>query len=122
MPATASAEEKAAARAKAEQLLAQIRQAPQSFAELAKQHSQDPGSAANGGDLGFFARNMMVKSFEDAVFQMKPEEISGLVETDHGFHIIKLSEIKPAKLVSFNEVKSQVEAGSKEAESRKGLW
>lgn len=109
VPATASAEEKAAARAKAEQLLAQIRKAPQSFAELAKQHSQDPGSAVSGGDLGFFARNMMVKPFEDVVFQMKPEEISGLVETDHGFHIIKLSEIKPAKLVSFNEVKSQIE-------------
>ena len=90
-------------------MLAQIRAAPKSFEELAKQHSQDPGSAANGGDLGFFARNMMVKPFEDVVFQMKPEEISGLVETDHGFHIIKLSEIKPAKLVSFNEVKSQIE-------------
>ncbi|MEO6562507.1 MAG: SurA N-terminal domain-containing protein [Nitrosospira sp.] len=119
VPATASAEEKAAARAKAEQLLAQIRQAPQSFAELAKQHSQDPGSAANGGDLGFFARNMMVKPFEDVVFQMKPEEISGLVETDHGFHIIKLSEIKPAKLVSFNEVKSQIEEEVKKQKAGK---
>jgi peptidyl-prolyl cis-trans isomerase D len=119
VPVTASAEEKAAARAKAEQLLAQIRQAPQSFAELAKQHSQDPGSAANGGDLGFFARNMMVKPFEDAVFQMKPEEISGLVETDHGFHIIKLSEIKPAKLVSFNEVKSQIEEEVKKQKAGK---
>jgi peptidyl-prolyl cis-trans isomerase D len=109
VPATPSDQEKAAARAKAEQLLAQIKQAPQRFSELAKQHSQDPGSAANGGDLSFFSRNMMVKAFEDAVFQMKPGEISDLVETDHGFHIIKLSEVKPAKLVSFDDVKSQVE-------------
>ncbi|SCY79972.1 peptidyl-prolyl cis-trans isomerase D [Nitrosospira sp. Nl5] len=109
VPATSSDQEKAAARAKAEQLLAQIKQAPQRFPELAKQHSQDPGSASNGGDLGFFARNMMVKAFEDAVFQMKPGEISDVIETDHGFHIIKLSEVKPAKLVSFDDVKSQVE-------------
>lgn len=118
---TASGEEKAAARAKAEQLLTQIRQAPQSFAELAKQYSQDPGSAANGGDLGFFARNMMVKAFEDAVFQMKAEEVSGVVETDHGFHIIKLSAIKPAKLVSFDEVKSQVEEEVKKQKAAKAF-
>ncbi|MGH8763500.1 MAG: SurA N-terminal domain-containing protein [Nitrosospira sp.] len=119
VPTTASDEEKAAARAKAEQLLMQIKQAPQSFAELAKQYSQDPGSAANGGDLGFFARNMMVKAFEDAVFQMKAEEVSGVVETDHGFHIIKLSAIKPAKLVSFDEVKSQVEEEVKKQKAAK---
>jgi len=119
VPATASAEEKSAARAKAEQLLTQIRQTPQRFAELAKQHSQDPGSATSGGDLGFFGRNMMVKAFEDMVFQMKPEEISGLVETDHGFHIIKLSQIKPAKLVSFDEVKSQIEQEVKKQKAGK---
>ncbi len=119
VPTTASAEEKAAARAKAEQLLAQIKQAPQRFAEVAREHSQDPGSASNGGDLGFFARDMMVKAFEDAVFQMKPEEISSLVETDHGFHIIKLSEIKPAKLVSFDEVKSQIEQEVKKQKAGK---
>ncbi|MDN5936308.1 MAG: peptidylprolyl isomerase, partial [Nitrosospira sp.] len=118
-PATASGEEKAAARAKAEQLLAQIRQAPESFAELAKRHSQDPGSAASGGDLGFFSRNMMVKAFEDAVFQMKPEEISSLVETDHGFHIIKLTAIKPAKLVTLEDVKSQVEQEVKKQKAGK---
>ncbi|ARO86304.1 peptidylprolyl isomerase [Nitrosospira lacus] len=119
VPATASDVEKAAARAKAEQLLVQVRQAPQSFAELAKQHSQDPGSAINGGDLGFFARNMMVKAFEDAVFQMKPDEISNLVETDHGFHIIKLSAIKPVKLVHFDEVKNQVEQELKKQKAGK---
>jgi peptidyl-prolyl cis-trans isomerase D len=120
-PATASAEEKSAARAKAEQLLAQVRQTPQRFAELAKEHSQDPGSATSGGDLGFFGRNMMVKAFEDMVFQMKPDEISGLVETDHGFHIIKLSQIKPAKLVSFDEVKSQIEQEVKKQKAGKAF-
>ncbi|KIO49248.1 SurA N-terminal domain-containing protein [Nitrosospira sp. NpAV] len=117
--AAASDAEKAAARAKAEQLLIQVRQAPQNFAELAKQHSQDPGSAINGGDLGFFARGMMVKTFEDAVFQMKLDEISNLVETNHGFHIIKLSTIKPPKLVSFDEVKSQVEEELKKQKAGK---
>ena len=76
-PANAPDAEKAAARAKAEQLLDQLRKAPQDFEKLAKQHSQDPGTAEKGGDLGFFSRNMMVKSFEDAVFQMKLNEISG---------------------------------------------
>jgi peptidyl-prolyl cis-trans isomerase D len=107
--ASAPDSERAAARAKAEQLLAEIRQAPQRFADLARQHSQDPGSASSGGDLGFFGRNMMTKSFEEAVFEMKPGDISDLVETEHGFHIIKLSEIKGGKKVSFEDVRSQVE-------------
>lgn len=108
-PASASDAERQSARAKAEQLLIQARKAPQNFAELAKQNSQDPGSAANGGDLGYFGRNMMVKAFEDVVFQMKPDDISNIVETDFGFHIIKLTAIKGAKAVDFNEVKGQVE-------------
>lgn len=101
--------DKAAARAKAEQLLAQVRQAPQRFAELARQHSQDPGSAAKGGDLGFFGRGMMVKAFEDAAFQMKPGEISGLVQSDFGFHIIKLTAIKTGKPVNLDEVRIKIE-------------
>lgn len=117
--ATASDADKAAARAKAEQLLAQVKQAPQSFADLAKQHSQDPGSAVQGGDLGFFGRGMMVKAFEDAVFQMRPEEIRGPIQTDFGFHIIKLSAIKAGKAVSFDEVKNQVEQELKKQKSEK---
>ena len=108
-PASASGAERQAARAKAEQLLMEARKAPQNFAALAKQHSQDPGSAANGGDLGYFGRSMMVKAFEDAVFQMKPDEISDIVETDFGFHIIKLTAIKDPKPINFNEVKGQIE-------------
>lgn len=118
-PATAPDSERAAARAKAGQLLAEIKKAPERFADLAREYSQDPGSAAKGGDLGFFARNMMVKSFEDAVFQMKLDEISGVVETDHGFHIIQLSAIKNAEPVSFDKVKGQVEQEVKKQKAEK---
>jgi peptidyl-prolyl cis-trans isomerase D len=100
-------------------LLIQARKVPQNFAALAKQHSQDPGSAANGGDLGYFGRNMMVKAFEDAVFQMKPDEISDIVETDFGFHIIKLTAIKDPKPVNFDEVKGQVEQQIKKEKAGK---
>ena len=90
-------EERAAAKKKAEDLLAQLRAAPGTFAEQAKQHSQDPGSKDNGGDLGYFARGAMVKPFEDAVFKLKPGQLSGIVESSFGFHIIKQTGIKPAK-------------------------
>lgn len=88
--------ERAEARKKAEGILAELRKNPDKFAELAKQHSQDPGSAAQGGDLGYFARGSMVKPFEDAVFKLKEGEISPLVESEFGFHIIKLTGIKRA--------------------------
>jgi peptidyl-prolyl cis-trans isomerase D len=97
-----------AAKAKAEQLLQQVRQSPARFAELARQHSQDPGSAANGGDLGMFERGVMVKPFDDAVFQLKPGEISGLVQSDFGFHIIKLIAVQPAKILPFEEAKANI--------------
>jgi len=100
--------EKQAAKAKAEQVLQQVKQSPGKFEELAKQYSQDPGSAAKGGDLGSFGRGMMVKPFEDAAFQLKPGEISGLVQSDFGFHIIKLVSINPAKLQALNDVKNVI--------------
>jgi len=100
--------DKQAAKAKAEKILQQVKQSPGKFAELAKQYSQDPGSAAKGGDLGEFGRGMMVKPFDDAVFQLKPGEISGLVQSDFGFHIIKLIAIKPAKIQALNEVKDLI--------------
>ena len=89
-------EERAAAKKKAEDVLAQLHAAPDKFAELAKQYSQDPGSKDKGGDLGYFARGAMTKSFEDAVWKLKPGQISGIVESRFGFHIIKLTGIKPA--------------------------
>jgi len=85
------------ARAKAQALLDELRKEPDRFAELARQHSDDPGSAQQGGDLGFFGRGMMVKPFEDAVWKLKPGQISPLVETEFGFHIIRLDEVKPGR-------------------------
>ncbi|MBI2312139.1 MAG: SurA N-terminal domain-containing protein [Betaproteobacteria bacterium] len=124
----ASEADRAAALKKAEDLLRQVRQAPNKFAELAKQHSQDPGSAANGGDLGYFARGAMVKPFEDAVFQMKPNEILGPVQSDFGYHVIKLTGIRPGKVAGFDEVKDRIEqevrkqkAGKKFAEAAEGF-
>jgi peptidyl-prolyl cis-trans isomerase D len=116
---TASDAEKAAVRAKAEQLLAQIKKTPKIFADLARRQSQDPGSAVKGGDLGFFGRGMMVKSFEDAVFQMKLEEVRGPIQTDFGFHIIKLSAIKPGVAVNFDDVKQQAEQELKKQKAEK---
>lgn len=109
VPAQASAAEKDAARAHAEEVLKQVKEASGKFAELAQQYSQDPGSAANGGNLGAFGRGMMVKPFEDAVFSMQPGQVSDLVQSDFGFHIIKLMAVKPSKIASFDEVKFNIE-------------
>jgi peptidyl-prolyl cis-trans isomerase D len=97
------------ARAKAEDVLKDVQKDPSRFAELARQYSQDPGSAQQGGDLGFFSRGMMVKPFEDAVFSQKKGEISGLVESDFGYHIIKLTDIQEAKDRPQQEVRIEIE-------------
>lgn len=108
------------AKAKAEELLTEIRKTPVAFADLARKHSDDPGSAAKGGDLGFFARGMMVKSFEDSAFGLKDGEVSGVVESDFGFHIIKLTGVHAAKEKPLAEVKDEIEAELKKtAASRK---
>lgn len=106
--ATASQAEQNAAKDKAEQLLQQARKNPGKFAELAGKNSQDPGSAAKGGDLGFFGRGMMVKPFDDAVFALKVGEISDLVKSDFGYHIIKLVAIKPARILSLDEAREGI--------------
>ncbi len=79
------------------------------FAELAKQFSDCP-SKERGGDLGFFPRGQMVKPFDQAVFKMMPGDISDIVETEFGYHLIKLEEKKPAKTVSFDEAKAKITA------------
>ncbi len=108
------------AKAKAEEVLKEVQKAPAKFAELAKQYSQDPGSAQKGGDLGFFGRGMMVKAFEDIVFKQKEGEISGLVQSEFGFHIIKLTAIKGGKQRSLDEVRAEIESELKrQAASRK---
>ncbi|UCV30071.1 SurA N-terminal domain-containing protein [Ferribacterium limneticum] len=98
------------AKAKAVELLAEIRKNPAAFGDLAKKNSDDPGSASKGGDLGFFGRGMMVKSFEDTAFSLKDGEISGVVESDFGFHIIKLTGIHAAKEKPLADVKGEIEA------------
>jgi peptidyl-prolyl cis-trans isomerase D len=106
----ASDEEKANAKKKAVEIAAQVKKNPAQFGELAKKLSEDPGSAAQGGDLGFFARDgSMVKPFEDAVFSMKAGEIADPVQSDFGWHVIKLTAIHPAKQQTFDEVKAQIE-------------
>lgn len=107
--ASASPEAKAEAKKKAEQVLAEVKKNPAKFAELAKKYSQDPGSAEKGGDLGTFGRGSMVKPFEDAAFSMKPGEVSGLVQSDFGYHIIKLTEIV-GQGQGFETLKPQIRA------------
>jgi peptidyl-prolyl cis-trans isomerase D len=101
-------EARQAAKAKAEQLLKELHQNPGRFAELARQHSQDPGSGAQGGDLGLFTRERMVKPFADAAFGMKVGAISGLVESQYGYHIIRLDGITPGTTIGFDLVKGEI--------------
>ena len=101
--------DKAKARERAEQIVAQLRQSPARFAELAKKNSGDTGSASQGGDLGFFSRGMMVRPFEDAAFRLKPNQISDPVESDFGFHVIKITGIKAGKMKGLEAVRPEIE-------------
>ena len=118
-PKDAPAAERQKAKARAQELLAELRKAPDSFADLAKKNSQDTGSAAKGGDLDFFARGAMVKPFEEAAFAMKKGDISELVESDFGYHIIKLADIKAPKQRSFEELRANIEADLKTQQAQR---
>ena len=107
------------AKARAQELLELVRKAPDSFGELAKKNSQDSGSAANGGDLDFFARGAMVKPFEEAAFAMKKGDISEIVESDFGFHIIKLTDVKVPLQRSFAELRAGIEADLKAQQAQR---
>lgn len=107
-PENADAKTKQDAKAKAADVLKQVK-GGKDFAELAKQYSQDPGSAANGGDLGLFAQGQMVGPFEQAAFSLKPGDVSDIVETPFGYHIIKVAEKQPARTVPIDEVKPQIQ-------------
>jgi peptidyl-prolyl cis-trans isomerase D len=109
-PKDAPAAERDKARTKAQALLDGLRKAPGTFAEVAKKSSDDAGSAERGGDLDFFARGAMVKPFEDAVFAMKPGEISNLVDSEFGFHIIRLDAVRGGERKPFEAVRAEIEA------------
>jgi peptidyl-prolyl cis-trans isomerase D len=114
-----SAKDKDAARKLAQDLLAKLRAKPDDFAKLAREHSKDPGSAANGGDLGFFGRGMMVKPFEDAAFSLKPGEISDVVESEFGLHLIRVTEVKGGAVKPFDQVKAEIEATYRRQQAQK---
>ena len=115
----APAADREQAKARAQELLAQVRKSPASFAEVAKKSSQDSGSAPAGGDLNFFGRGAMVKPFEDAVFAMKKGEISDVVESDFGYHIILLTDIKTPRQPSFEELRPSLEAELKQQQAQR---
>lgn len=106
-PKDASAADKAKAKQKAEELLAQVKAHPDQFAQIAQKNSEDPGSANKGGDLGYFARGQIAggKAFDDAAFGLKKGEVSNIVESDFGYHIIEATDVKPSITKPFDEVK-----------------
>lgn len=106
---SATPEQKQQAKEKAESLLATVKKDPSQFEALAVKNSQDPGSAVKGGDLGSFARGAMVKPFEDAAFSMKVNQVSDLVESEFGYHIIKVTEIT-GQSSDFESLKPQIKA------------
>lgn len=109
VPAGSDEKAKASARERAAVLAEQVKKAPQTFADVARRSSEDPGSAAQGGDLGFFARGTMLKAFDQAVFSMKPGEIAGPVETEAGFHVIRLAGVRGDAGPGFEQVRPKVE-------------
>jgi peptidyl-prolyl cis-trans isomerase D len=121
VPEGANDATKKAAEAKANDIAARVRKNPASFADVARRESQDPGSAPQGGDLGFFARGAMVKPFEDAVFAAKPNDIIGPVLSPFGYHVIRLAEVHPAKVKSFADAAPEIEASIKKGNAQRKL-
>jgi peptidyl-prolyl cis-trans isomerase D len=115
----ASAADREKAKARATELLEQVRKTPSSFADVARKSSDDTGSAATGGDLGFFARGAMVKPFETAAFAMKKGDISDVVETDFGYHVIQLTDIKTPRQPTFEELRPTLEAELKQQQAQR---
>ncbi len=114
----APAAEREKAKAKAQALLAEVRKNPAQFAELARKNSEDPGSAAKGGDLDFFGRGAMVKPFEDTIFKLKAGEISDVVETDFGFHVMTLTAVRGGQSKPYDEVRGEIEAELRKAKAQ----
>jgi peptidyl-prolyl cis-trans isomerase D len=109
--ASASAADRAKAKAKAESLLAELKKNPAAFADVARKNSDDPGSAEKGGDLDFFGRGgLAAKPLEDAAFALKPDELSGVVESEFGYHIVKLTAQRGGQAPSFESLRGELEA------------
>ena len=109
--ASATAAVRTAAKARADALLKEVKMSPAAFAELARKNSDDPGSAEKGGDLDFFARGgIAAKPLEDAAFALKPDEVSGVVESEFGYHIVKLTAMRGGQTRSFDSVRPELEA------------
>ena len=114
-----SDKDKAAAKAKAEGILAEVRKNPADFATIAKAKSDDPGSAEQGGDLDYLVKGSFVKSVEDAILKLKQGEISDLVESEYGYHIITITELNPAQTKPLDDVKADIAADLKKQKSGK---
>jgi peptidyl-prolyl cis-trans isomerase C len=112
-----SADEKNTARAKAEDLLKKIK-AGEDFSKLASEKSDDTNSKLKGGDLGFLPKGKTVKQFDDVAFSLKPGEISGVVETQFGYHIIKVEEKKAASTEPYESVKEKISQKLLQEQSR----
>ena len=109
--AGASAADRATAKAKAEGLLVVVKKSPASFAEVARKSSDDPGSAEKGGDLDFFGRGgLAAKPLEDAAFRLKVDEISELVESEFGYHVVKLTAVRGGEKKPFEALKAELES------------
>ena len=115
----ASVADRTKAKAKAEGLLAELKKNPASFAEVARKNSEDAGSAEKGGDLDFFGRAAMVKQFEDSAFALKQDQLSDVVASDFGYHIIKLTGIRGGEKKSFEAVRSSIETDLKNQRAQK---
>ena len=114
-----SAEARAAAKAKAEKLRQEAKANPARFAALARENSDDPGSGAQGGDLGLFAHGMMVKPFADAAFALRVGEVSEVVESEFGYHVIRLDAIQPGAKRPFAAVKNEIVADLRQQEAQR---
>jgi peptidyl-prolyl cis-trans isomerase D len=115
----ASPADVAAAKAKAAQVLAEVRKNPNDFARIAKANSQDPGSAELGGDLGTVEKGVFVKPVEDAIYALKEGQVSDLVQSEFGFHIIKVTSVKPASQKTLEEAKPEITAELKKQKMSK---
>jgi len=115
----APAAEKTAARAKAEAILAQLRKNPAEFAAIAKAQSQDPGSAELGGDLGVVEKGGFVKPVEEAIYSLKQGDISGVVESEYGFHVLTVTALKPASTKTADQAREEIAAELKKQKMSK---